>query len=335
MLGVQAEIQNELKSLLRAWVRIKIKPVNEPANKPNFRKRLKDIFKKSDPKDWQETIIEPQKRLLLFVDDVDRCSEDRLIQVVDALRVLLEDEEIAKRLIVLTAVDERILRRSILWKYKDILELGVSKTASSNEENSTAHDQLNKELLLKEYMDKLFITGLKLPTLDSDDRLKILVNYADSGNFLQPTENSNIDLPTSDNLGESGIKGPDDFEEELEEELEKEGEQTEEKLDKRDYLLTRDELNWIHEEMNKYSETTPRQIRIIMYRYMFAKSLVIEYYERSKINPVWSEFMAKEVVHKSMNPDHVFDEAKLAALPYNDQNIKNFTRKLIEIVVPY
>ncbi len=339
LLGVQAEIQNELKALLRAWVRIKIKPVykavSEPANKQGFWKPLENIFKKSAPEDWQETIIDPQKRLLLFVDDVDRCSEDRLIQVVDALRVLLEDEEIAKRLIVLTAVDERILRRSILWKYKDILGLDVPKTISSTEEKSTVHDQLNKELLLKEYMDKLFITGLKLPTLDSDDRLKILVNYADSGNFLQPTENSNIDLPTSDNLGESGIKGPDDFEEELEEELEKEGEQTEEKLDKRDYLLTRDELNWIHEEMNKYSETTPRQIRIIMYRYMFAKSLVIEFYERSKINAVWSEFMAKEVVHKSMNPDHVFDEAKLAALPYNDQNIKNFTRKLIEIVVPY
>lgn len=339
LLGVQAEIQNELKALLRAWVRIKIKPVDkvvsEPANKPGVWKRFENIFKRSDPKDWQEMIVDPKKRLLLFVDDVDRCSEDRLIQVVDALRVLLEDEEIAKRLIVLTAVDERILRRSILWKYKDILELDTVKEKDNpDEETSTTHD-LNKELLLKEYMDKLFITGLKLPKLDSDDRLKILVNYAESGNFLQPTENSNVNLPTSDNPSESGIKGPDDFEEELEEELEKEGKQTEEKLDKRDYLLTRDELQWIHEEMKQYGETTPRQIRIIMYRYMFAKSLVIEFYERSKINAVWSQFMAKEIVHKSMNPCHTLDENELEALEYNDQIIKNFTRKLLEIVVPY
>ena len=341
LLGVQAEIQNELKALLRAWIRIRIKPVDKPVdesvNKHGVWKKLKNTFKRSDPKDWQETIVNPKKRLLLFVDDVDRCSEDRLIQVVDALRVLLEDEEIAKRLIVLTAVDERILRRSILWKYKDILKLDATKeeTSSNFDTEKSIAPNLNKELLLKEYMDKLFITGLKLPTLDSDDRLKILINYAENGNFLQPTENATTDVPASDTLVETGIQGPDDFEEELEEEIEKEGKQTEEKLDKRDYLLTRYELHWIHEEMKQYGDATPRQIRIIMYRYMFAKSLVIEYYERSKINPVWSEFMAKEVVHRSMKPDHVFDEAKLAELPYNDQTIKNFTRKLIEIVVPY
>ncbi len=67
-LGLQAEIQKEIVFLFKTWI---------PPNK---------IF---------------DTKILLFVDDIDRCDENRVIQVVDSLKVMLEDLEISKRLIIL------------------------------------------------------------------------------------------------------------------------------------------------------------------------------------------------------------------------------------------
>lgn len=333
LLGVQAEIQGELKSLLAAWIKMGYRRT-ESSKKPF--KRFLSFFWESKNNKWEEKLTGSEKRLLLFVDDVDRCSEDRLIQVVDSLRVLLEDEEIAKRLIVITAVDERILSRAILWKYKDVLKLNGGQ---KEEEKSDILDKLNPSQLLREYMDKLFITGLKLPPLTSNDQNSILTNYAKDGGFLQSLDDLNINDKT-ENLKEEvennlGIQGPDDFELEIDEEIAKSGISVEERQAKKNYLLTHDELQWILTEINQLTDLTPRQIRIIMYRYMFAKSLVIEFYGRNRINSIWSEFLVKELVSKSMNENYSLDQNELNELNFKDQEIINFTPKLIEIVVPY
>ncbi len=336
LLGVQAEIQGELKSLLSAWIRIRYRRTDSSAK---WYERFLSFFWESKKNKWEERLTGSKKRLLLFVDDVDRCSEDRLIQVVDSLRVLLEDEEIAKRLIVVTAVDERILNRAILWKYKDVLDLNKELEKELEEKKLRKSEKLNQSQLLKEYMDKLFITGLKLPPLTSDDQYLMLMNYAKDGDFLQSID----DLDTNDRTEDlkektennMGIQGPDDFEIEIDEEIEKSGVSVEERQAKKDYLLTHDELQWIRTEMNQFDDLTPRQIRIIMYRYMFAKSLVIEFFGRNRINSIWSEFLVKELVSKSMEADYKFDNGKLTELHFTDQDIINFTPKLIEIVVPY
>ena len=57
VLGIQAEVQKELKNLLKA-----IKYFNS------------------------------DKKVILFVEDIDRCPEEKVIQIIDSLRVMLEDE---------------------------------------------------------------------------------------------------------------------------------------------------------------------------------------------------------------------------------------------------
>lgn len=71
-LGFQHEIQQELKYLLKAWI---------PDRKP---KKKKDV---EQEKEEEEKVA--QKRIFLFIDDIDRCSEDKIIQIVDYIRVLL------------------------------------------------------------------------------------------------------------------------------------------------------------------------------------------------------------------------------------------------------
>ena len=81
-LGIQAEIQKEFKFLLTTWIK--------------------------DSRD---------KKILLFVDDIDRCHEERIIQIIDSLRVMLDEDEIYQRVIIISALDERVLKRAIEWKY--------------------------------------------------------------------------------------------------------------------------------------------------------------------------------------------------------------------------
>src|SRR6185369_1752165 len=69
ILGTQAEVQKELRDLLKTWEKF---AANEP--------------------------------IILFVDDIDRCPENKIIQIVDALRVMLDDSEISKKVIVVTAL---------------------------------------------------------------------------------------------------------------------------------------------------------------------------------------------------------------------------------------
>jgi hypothetical protein len=64
LLGIQKEIQDELRILLEKWIP---------------RKKL---------------VLD--KKIILFVDDLARCKDERLIQVIDSMRVMLEDEIICR-----------------------------------------------------------------------------------------------------------------------------------------------------------------------------------------------------------------------------------------------
>lgn len=127
-LGLQANIQDELIKLLKVWI---------PEDKLG------------------------KNKVLLVVEDIDRCTEERIIQNIDALRVMLEDEEICKRVIIITAIDERILKNAIRIKYDSILE---------NNENTDAGERVTMNELMSEYLDKLFISAIKLGGLTSDQR---------------------------------------------------------------------------------------------------------------------------------------------------------------------
>lgn len=112
LLGVQAEIQKELITLLKVW------------------------------------IGKSKRKIIFFVDDLDRCPEDSRLQIIDSIRVMLDDDEISPYVIVITAVDERLLLSSIRKKFED-------------------------DVLAREHMDKLFLLSLKLPELNLEQKKEI------------------------------------------------------------------------------------------------------------------------------------------------------------------
>jgi len=251
LLGFQSEIQSELKILINFWA----------DNKSNT-----------------------GKKIILFVDDIDRCSEERIIQVVDALRVLLEDDEISKRLIVILAVDETILKRAITHKYNGIL-------------TSDEQKQKNLKKLTREYIDKLFILGIKLGGLNESEKIEVFNNYAKKdinpisqkkpaiygpvGNVIEilpenKTEESEIVGNTTANnfLKNKRITTVPLFEQANKEDSINKLFSLSSNQIKEEYIITESEKEHIEQYLRNDIDITPREIRIFYHRYLLAKNIL-------------------------------------------------------------
>ncbi len=313
-LGSQAEIQKELIILLKTW------------------------FPKSD-----------KRKLLLFVDDIDRCEEERIIPIVDALRVMLEDDELKKRLVVVAAVDERILTRAIRKKYYDLI------FNRQFEEDADKNKQL--ESMTREYMDKLFITGIKLPQLSQIELIQYLKNLSEKMNIEKiqtPSfENDSAPLKLNKEVGVENNLSLLDNNPKAKEELKPvkiEAETISEPPPAFD--LTNDEIKVLEETITHLSKSaTPRQIRIFTYRYMMAARLLSLKKKSSNIDNEEKRLLAMMIFEYGLtkNIDDL-DNYKNALLKRRGNNItiktmdisfvkpKNFIINLfeaLEMVVTY
>ncbi len=270
ILGVQAEVQKELKHLVKAWC-------------------------KND------------RKILLFVDDIDRCSEERIIQIIDSLRVMLDDEELAKKLIVVAAIDERLLKRAIRHKYNALVK--------SNDEST------NIDLLVSEYVDKLFILGLKLHELTPENKDEFFLELTKEDRESAELEN------LSENGGETEFEDIISNEEDqltMEDSVINEVKQinntsntnAEEEAGIRNLngKLTKEEVAFLREKIRLLKNVTPRQIRVFYYRYLLAKNLLIRKYSNSNSKNIWldeaySSFMVQHLVnHSNGNGDHIISK---------------------------
>ena len=84
-----------------------------------------------------------------------------IIDIMDSLRLVLEDESINKKLTIITAVDERILLKSIKHKYFEKENIGK-----------------NNDINPKEYIEKFFLIALKLNHLNDKDKIELVDEYS-------------------------------------------------------------------------------------------------------------------------------------------------------------
>jgi hypothetical protein len=293
LLGVQAEIQEELKHVLNAWMPIKHNAEN------------------------------PEKRLLLFVDDIDRCKEERLIQVIDALRVMLEDEEIMKRVIIVTAVDEDILERAIQWKYKNFIK-------SEKERESS---------LVKEYMDKLFIACIKLPALYLREKEQMIDNYAakigleiikeEEQVITEIEDTSSLEVNQENNTARTSVQG----------------EENQDLPEKINYIIKQEELKLLKQfSLDLEGEVTPRQLRIFMYRYLLARNIGQSFNDNASLNIKWCTYVMDQIVkfrNQDLSDNNTSDSDKNSVvnevknISDISEKLKSSTQKIIDIVAPY
>jgi hypothetical protein len=263
-LGIQAEIQNELVDLINAWI-------------PNGKK----------------------KKIILFVDDLDRCNEAKTIEIIDALRIILDDDELKEKLLILTAIDERILGAAINNKY-----------AESNVDQDT----------IREYVDKLFIFSVKLGPLDSsqskDFFQKLVKNDLDEGNSIQSnTIDSDIisKLTPKENSGEHRASNEADRKTAVDLATDKTPVNNTNRIKK----LSPAEVELITVNLGMIKNSTPRKIRILYYRYLFAKNLLIINHGDGDQNDRWLEhpyhehFIKLLIYFSNLDPNEIVDQIRM------------------------
>lgn len=249
-LGLQHEIQKELIFLLKTWMR-----------NPN-----------------------EGKRLLLFIDDIDRCSEDKIILIVDYIRVLLHHPEIQNRMTVVAAIDERILINAIRNKYINFIK---------DTDPIYPH-------LCREYLDKLFIASLKLGPLTNLEKDEILDGFTD---YFLPQASENEELQASGKpKQEEPIRNLETSHKEADGGTNGGRLNVTDKDSKNIFFLE----NWEQSYLKKIlinADATPRSVRVFVIRYMLGKRLIEKpLNDESKEYLLWS----KQKIHKQYFASQLF-----------------------------
>ena len=229
-LGVQAEVEKELESLLKSW-----------------------ICKSKTSK----------RKVLLFVDDIDRCPPSKMTDIVESLRVVLENEEIRKRLIVVCSIDPAKLKADIKNRIKPI---------------EADDEKLNMYVI--EQLDKLFIFSIGLCRLSHSQICQYLDTLITNNNQdSQPSKSSSFGISPVDTSRIVGsliaTRNPGDPLE----------------------VIETDYLNILKDELSKI-QYTPRKARIIYYRILFANNIL-----SANTGCLITDSLVKQIIDKSLNND--------------------------------
>ncbi|TPE47897.1 P-loop NTPase fold protein [Amaricoccus solimangrovi] len=112
-------------------------------------------------------------RVLLVIDDIDRCAPDEMLGVIEGTRLLLDDPVISARLQVLMLVDEDKLDHAIAERFKEwIAKRTDAGTAGFPDapEMARKHPATRfRDELVREQKDKLFACHIRVPGLSRDD----------------------------------------------------------------------------------------------------------------------------------------------------------------------
>jgi transcriptional regulator with XRE-family HTH domain len=103
--------------------------------------------------------IPKRRRLLLVVDDLDRCDPKQMLEVIESIKLLIEDEHLDDRIQVVLLVEETLLRQAVFEKV-------TSYRKSGQDEPSVA--RLPAHVLVDEHLDKLFLAYYRFPQLRAD-----------------------------------------------------------------------------------------------------------------------------------------------------------------------
>ncbi|WP_419192355.1 P-loop NTPase fold protein [Engelhardtia mirabilis] len=101
-------------------------------------------------------------RVILVVDDLDRCEPKAMLEIAESLKLFLEQPRLKGRLFVVMLVDEVAFGRAILAKYETL-------RASNEQAKSTAFEGLDDLDVLQENLEKIFVAYLRLGPISPDE----------------------------------------------------------------------------------------------------------------------------------------------------------------------
>lgn len=225
-LGEMAIIEKRLKYLLRHW---------------------NSKFLNGSP------FINTNRKVILAVEDIDRCDDERMIEIIEALKLVLENEEVRRRLIVIVAVDSD----KLLAAYESKFHIG-----DSEKDLAKAHE------LAVGQMDKIFLSGINLPYLTREEQLEYILKLASQ----QPNSTFTV-IPDSENPESADVSSEAEVSEGNDAEEDSQEAEFDEKVDN---LNVDGIVKILTDSVTRHnlSVAPPRKLRIIFYRLVLANNLL-------------------------------------------------------------
>lgn len=230
------------------------------------------------------------EKLVLFIDDLDRCNEEIIIDIVDGLKLVLDNEEINSRLIVVTAIDERVLEKSIRHKY--------------------FNQDMPNNVGAKEYIEKFFLMGIKLNQLNNSDIDELVNIYTEKLNN-KLDENNNVVEEPIDYADNDDLDIADEISGDIIGEIGSDGFPplivqsssgnvkplfVNNQLNLNSFVLDEYEIGYIKEILKKVGLLTPRKINMFIHRYLIFKSLVLTILDNSQYESFHSKMLVEIVI---------------------------------------
>jgi hypothetical protein len=110
-------------------------------------------------------------RIILYIDDLDRCPPSRVVEMLEAIHLLL-----ALRLfVVVVAVDPRWLLRAIAAHYRDLLPASSAPPSQASQGGTVdPDDEESWNSTPAQYLEKIFQVVLTLPPLETNGYQRLL-----------------------------------------------------------------------------------------------------------------------------------------------------------------
>jgi len=129
-----------------------IKKSVEKETEPNTDEALTDIRQFRD--DFAKMLTDSDiNTLVILIDDLDRCSPDRIIENLEAIKLFLNVPNTA----FVIGADKRIIRQAVVWRYRDSFKESVDGQIDPSER------------LVDDYLEKLIQIPYRLPRLSPSE----------------------------------------------------------------------------------------------------------------------------------------------------------------------
>ncbi|WP_426711168.1 KAP family P-loop NTPase fold protein [Cetobacterium sp. SF1] len=173
--GLLTKIIVDLKDKIQGVSEGDIEQILKDISKPEeFRKNIKDFRK-----DFKELLnILDLKKVIIFIDELDRCNSQTIIETLEAIRLFLFTEKTT----FIIGADERHVQNAVEQKFKKIEGSGIN--------------------IGKEYLEKLIQYPVKIPQLSRKEMNKYItclflaktLNTIEFNKFIKILNNNSKDL---------------------------------------------------------------------------------------------------------------------------------------------
>jgi len=246
---------------------------------------------------WLLLTQNKKKKALLIVDDLDRLTPNEMLDIIESLKLFLEDEKINHVLQIVMIFEENTFKTAIRNKYSDLVT------------NSKDVDICDK--IYNENMQKLFIAHLNLPPLSLSECIEyseMLLDYkTQQSDDIYKTEVKKKDGTKVDlSFNEEKSKITATLKTENIKDFDIKSEIKIEELSNDEKLAIINSLSILNNSEKQWVTIGPRAIQSFVFKYKLCRKL-IEARKHEQLNPT---ILARLIANRISNNENKMDELK-------------------------